>query len=184
MSGINLRTIELKAARVDAGRGGQPGSDASAMRMRVVIARENRNTVSLTEVDGTITRFFVPYASDGRQRYVCIRDDAQRYPQVCEGLYSMGSTLMASEDTLLAVIRPTAPQATWVSVRGCPALVALDVPQATTVYASRCTALVTLHAPQATTVYASRCPALVTLVAPQATTVDVEGCTALTKAQP
>lgn len=53
-----------------------------------------------------VTRtFFAPYNVNGHPMYVRVRDTAQRFPQVCAGLSSTGSTLMATPETLLAVIK-------------------------------------------------------------------------------
>ena len=52
-----------------------------------------------------ITTYFVPHMSDGKAGYVRVRDTAGRYPQVCDGLNSTGDTLMATPETLPAVIR-------------------------------------------------------------------------------
>ena len=49
--------------------------------------------------------YFAPHMSDGKPGYVRIRDAAGRYPQVCDGLNSTGDTLMATPETLPAVIR-------------------------------------------------------------------------------
>jgi len=43
--------------------------------------------------------------SDGALGYVRVYDDAGRYPQVCVGLTDRGETLMATAETLPAVIR-------------------------------------------------------------------------------
>lgn len=51
------------------------------------------------------TTYFVPYLSDNRAGYVRIRDSRGQFPQVCEGLSSRGNTLMATPETLPAVIR-------------------------------------------------------------------------------
>lgn len=51
--------------------------------------------------DRETTTYFVPHNGG----YVRIRDSAGRYPQVCERLYGTGSTLMATPETLPAVIR-------------------------------------------------------------------------------
>ena len=48
------------------------------------------------------TTYFVRGLSEG---YVCIRDAAGRFPQVCERLSSTGPTLRATTETLPAVIR-------------------------------------------------------------------------------
>lgn len=53
----------------------------------------------------TTTTYFVPHMSSGQSAYVRIRDRAGRHPQVCEGLNSTGSTLIATPETLAAVIR-------------------------------------------------------------------------------
>jgi len=47
------------------------------------------------------TTYFVPH----RGGYVRVRDDAGRNPQVCEMLFSTGSTLDATVETLPAIIR-------------------------------------------------------------------------------
>ena len=51
----------------------------------------------------TTTTYFV--RGDGKLGYVRIDDAAGRYPQVCNGLASRGETLMATAETLPAVIR-------------------------------------------------------------------------------
>lgn len=51
------------------------------------------------------TTYFAPHMSGGKPGYVRIRDAAGRYPQVCERLSSTGHTLMATPETLPAVIR-------------------------------------------------------------------------------
>ena len=51
------------------------------------------------------TTYFAPYISNGSAGYVRVRDAAGRYPQVCERLNSTGNTLMATPETLPAVIR-------------------------------------------------------------------------------
>jgi hypothetical protein len=53
----------------------------------------------------TCTTYFAPHTSSGQAGYVRIRDSAGRYPQVCDGLNSTGNTLMATPETLPAVIR-------------------------------------------------------------------------------
>ena len=53
----------------------------------------------------TTTTYFAPHMSGGKAGYVRIRDAAGRYPQVCERLSSTGNTLMATPETLPAVIR-------------------------------------------------------------------------------
>lgn len=70
----------------------------------------DRNNVTIERDDPfsgerTSTTYFVPYSSDGHAMYVRIRDAAGHYPQVCDHLYGTGSTLMATPDTLAAVIR-------------------------------------------------------------------------------
>lgn len=49
--------------------------------------------------------YFVPHSVSGQPMYVRIRDKAGRYPQVCAGLASTGSTLSATPQTLLSVIK-------------------------------------------------------------------------------
>ena len=51
------------------------------------------------------TTYFAPHAPSGQAGYVRIRDSAGRYPQVCYRLNSTGNTLMATPETLPAVIR-------------------------------------------------------------------------------
>lgn len=53
----------------------------------------------------TSTTYFAPHTSSGSAGYVRIRDSAGRFPQVCVGLNSTGHTLMATPETLPAVIR-------------------------------------------------------------------------------
>jgi len=69
----------------------------------------DRNNVTVERDDPifgrTSTTYFVPYSPTGRAGYVRIRDASGRYPQVCERLNSTGDTLMATPETLPAVIR-------------------------------------------------------------------------------
>ncbi len=53
----------------------------------------------------TTTTYFVRHVSGGNAGYVRIRDAAARFPQVCERLSSTGNALMATAETLPAVIR-------------------------------------------------------------------------------
>lgn len=74
----------------------------------IITAKSNAVTVERDDhFDGerTVTTYFVHPMSDGRPGYVRIRDAAGRYPQVCEGLSTTGNTLMATPETLPAVIR-------------------------------------------------------------------------------
>lgn len=66
----------------------------------VTVERDN-----LITGDRTSTTYFAPNLSGGQPGYVRIHDKAGRYPQVCERLSSTGSTLMATPETLPAVIR-------------------------------------------------------------------------------
>lgn len=71
--------------------------------MKTIIT-EGNNSVTINYDDALsgerITRKFF---SGGM--YVKESDSAKRYPQVCERLSSTGSTLMATSETLAAVIR-------------------------------------------------------------------------------
>lgn len=51
------------------------------------------------------TTYFVPHISGGQPGYVRVRDAAGRHPQVCEGLWQSGATLMATVESLPRVIR-------------------------------------------------------------------------------
>lgn len=76
--------------------------------MRTTIKFDGCNNVTVARddpYDGVRreTIYFAPHMSGDALGYVRIRD--QNNSQVCEGLASTGSTLMATPDSLLRVIR-------------------------------------------------------------------------------
>jgi hypothetical protein len=75
------------------------------MRTRIVEDAPGWVTVTADNVFGQIeaTTYFVN-AGTG-PRYVRVWDDSRGHPQVCEMLAFRGNTLMATRETLLAVIR-------------------------------------------------------------------------------
>lgn len=58
--------------------------------------------VILTEPDGTVREFHIPYTSSG---YGYIREGSNSGHQICEGLSHSGNTLSACPETLLTLIR-------------------------------------------------------------------------------
>jgi hypothetical protein len=85
------------------------GNQGQEIKMKIKITVYSNNVT--VERDDQITgeresvTYFVPRIPDGKPGYVRIRDAAGRYPQVCEKLYGTGNTLMATPETLPAVIR-------------------------------------------------------------------------------
>lgn len=71
------------------------------MRAKLTIDGHNVTVERDDELTGERTR--TTYFCWGE--YVHIKDRAGRYPQVCEHLNSLGSTLRATDETLPAVIR-------------------------------------------------------------------------------
>lgn len=73
--------------------------------MRTNAKFESRNfgrCVVLTQPNGKIREFHIPYTSSG-EGY--IREGSNMGPQVCDGLVHRGNTLSATPDTLINVIR-------------------------------------------------------------------------------
>ena len=90
-----------------AAEGTDPKPEENDMKTKITI---NGHDVTLERDDlitgeRTTTTYFVPHLSGGAAGYVRIRDAAGRCPQVCRGLSGTGATLMATADTLPAVIR-------------------------------------------------------------------------------
>ena len=79
----------------------QPSAAASTARAKITVDGHNVTVEMDDELTGerTSTTYFC------MGEYVHIKDRAGRYPQVCERLSGSGSTLRATDDTLLAVIR-------------------------------------------------------------------------------
>lgn len=79
--------------------------------MRTKITVDDYGDVSVLRDDpisGEITRVtytVAPNTSPGRPSHVRIRDRAGQFPQVCERLSSTGRTLLATPESLPAVIR-------------------------------------------------------------------------------
>lgn len=70
-------------------------------KARFVVSDRGR-CLTLTTPEGLVRRFFIPTTSSG---VAYIREDSYSGPQVCSWLLNTGSTLSASPDTLLDVIR-------------------------------------------------------------------------------
>ena len=58
--------------------------------------------VMLTQPNGKIREYHIPYTSNGNGY---VRESSNSGPQVCDGLAHSGSTLTATPETLLSVIK-------------------------------------------------------------------------------
>lgn len=64
--------------------------------------RERGHCVVLTQPNGRVRAFHIPFVTSGKGY---VREGSNMGPQVCAGLIHRGSTLTASAETLLDVIR-------------------------------------------------------------------------------
>ena len=94
-----LKSVLIEEAPAEAPP--RPSPAASPARAKITVDGHNVTVEMDDELTGERTR--TTYFCMGE--YVHIKDRAGRYPQVCERLSGSGSTLRATDDTLLAVIR-------------------------------------------------------------------------------